>query len=321
MLAPLLLAILSGIFFGSWSVSLKKARNYKFENFFLMLVLVTLAVVSASTLVLEGPGIFGQVMAAGLNPVAWGLGGGVFWGLATLSFGYALTLVGLALGYAIILGLGMFVGTSVSMFLMAGLPADVGSVVRVYAMVGVFVALTGTVMSSYAGHLKLKRVARGRERRDFKKGIPICVLSGFLGSFFALGYAGAHEQLSTWSSIFLLVLGFSLVQIVILGVKITRSANWRAYKNLKHNVLYPLAGGLTFGPAVVFHFASANEVGVALAYPLMMGIQILSGNLWSFLGFGEWRQAPRNAKTIQIIALTILMVASILIGRAMGFVG
>ena len=101
-------------------------------------------------------------------------------------------------------------------------------------------------------------------------------------------------------------------------MKITRKANWRAYKNLKSNILYPLLGGLIFWLAVVLHFASADKVGVALAYPLMMGIQILSGNLWSFLVFKEWRGAPRNARALQVLALVVLMVASILIGSAMG---
>ena len=320
MSAPLVFAVLSGIFFGSWSVWLKKAKC-RFENFFLVLSVTTFFSVSIAALALEGFGVFGQVLTADLNSIAWGIGGGACWGLATLSFGYALTLVGLALGYAIILGLGMFIGTSVSMFFMKGLPPGADEAVQIYAMMGVFVALAGVMLSSYAGHLRSGRVRRGRGRKDFRKGIPVCALSGFLSSFFALGYAGTHEQLSTWSSIFLLVLGFSLVQIIWLGVRITKLASWKAYKNLGPNVLYPAAGGLIFGSAVVFHFASADEVGVALAYPLMMGVEILSGNLWSFLAFGEWRQAPRNARMIQILALAALIIASALIGRGMEFAG
>ncbi len=321
MSAPLVLAVLSGIFFGSWSVGLKKARGCRFENFFLVLSCTTFLSVSIAALALDGFGVFERAMAADLNSIAWGVGGGACWGLATLSFGYALTLVGLALGYAIILGSGMFIGTSVSMFFMKGLPAGAGEAVQAYAMMGVFVALAGTILSSYAGHLRSKRMRYERGRKDFRRGIPVCVLSGFLSSFFALGYAGAHEQLSTWPTIFLLVLGFSLVQIIWLGVRITRLASWEAYKNLRHNVLYPMASGLIFGSAVVFHFASADEVGVALAYPLMMGVQILSGNLWSFLAFGEWRRAPGNARMIQILALALLVIASALIGRGMEFAG
>lgn len=320
MSAPLILAILSGIFFGSWSVLLMKAKDHKFENFFFVLVAVTLASVAISTLVLGGPGIFGQIGAADLKSLVWGLGGGACWGLAMLSFGYALTLVGLALSYAIILGLAMFLGTSVSMFLMAGLPAGVDSMARIYAMVGVLVALIGTVLSSHAGYLKSKAASGSGQRRNFGRGIIICILSGFLSSFFALGYAGAHEQLSTWPSIFLLVLGFSLVQLLVLGVRMTRGASWRAYKNFRPNIIYPAAGGLIFGLAVVFHFASADRVGVALAYPLMMGIQIFIGNLWSFLVFKEWEGVPKNARALQILALAVLVMASVLIGGSMGFV-
>lgn len=320
MSAPLVLAILSGVFFGSWSVLLVKAKDHKFENFFFVFVFTALAFVTVATLVLEGPRIFGQIGAADLRSVVWGLVGGACWGLATLSFGYALTLVGLALGYAIILGLAMFVGTSVSMFLMAGLPAGVDSVAKIYAMVGVLVALIGTVLSSHAGYLKSKVASGPGQRRNFGRGVLVCILSGFLSSFFALGYAGAHEQLSTWPSIFLLVLGFSLVQLPILGVRMTRRASWRAFKNSRPNVIYPAAGALIFGLAVISHFASADKVGVALAYPLMMGIQIFIGNLWSFLVFKEWEGAPKNARALQVLALTVLVMASVLIGLSMGLV-
>jgi hypothetical protein len=238
---PLILALLSGIFFGSWSVSLKKAGNYKFENFFLVLTVAILSSVLVITLIMEGAGIFGQIIASDPKSVAWGLGGGACWGLATLSFGFALELVGLALGYAIILGLAMFLGTSVSMFFMSGIPAGVDSTVKIYVMLGVIVALAGAFLSSYAGHVRSK-AASAQGQRNFRKGILICVLSGFLSSFFVWGYSGAHAQLSTWASILLLVLGFSLAQLLVLGVKITRKANWRAFKNLKSNVLCPLLG-------------------------------------------------------------------------------
>lgn len=320
MSAPLILAVLSGILFGSWSVALKKARGSNFENFFLIFVIAILSFVSVATLVLEGTGIFGQMAGANLKSLIWGLGGGAFWGLATLSFGYALTLLGLALGYAIILGLAMFLGTSVSMFLMSGLPVGADPAVRIYATLGMLVTLVGIFLSSYAGSMKSKAAhGRGR-RRGFAKGIIVCAISGILSGFFAWGYAGAHEQLSTWASILLLTLGFSLAQLVVLVVRITKLANWRAYKDIKSNILYPLLGGLVFGFAVVFHFASADKVGVALAYPLMMGIQILSGNLWSFFVFKEWRGAPKNAMMLQVLALAVLVTASIVVGRAMGLV-
>jgi glucose uptake protein GlcU len=320
MLAPLVLAVLSGIFFGSWSVLLVKARDGKFENFFFVLVLVVMASVAISTLMLEGSEMFGQIGAADLRSIMWGLGGGACWGLATLSFGYALTLVGLALGYAIILGLAMFLGTSVSMFFMGGLPAGVDPMAIIYAMVGVVVALVGTVLSSHAGHLRSKAASGLEHRRDFGKGIPICILSGFLSSFFALGFAGAHERLSTWPSIFLLVSGFSLIQLLVLGMRIRKGTGWRAFRDLRSNIVYPVVGGLIFGAAVIFHFASADRVGVALAYPLMMGIQMLSGNLWSFLVFKEWDEAPKNARAFQIFALAMLVTASVLIGFSMAYV-
>jgi glucose uptake protein GlcU len=52
----------------------------------------------------------------------------------------------------------------------------------------------------------------------------------------------------------------------------------------------------------------------------MMGIQIFIGNLWSFLVFKEWEGVPKNARALQILALAVLVMASVLIGGSMGFV-
>ncbi|MEM2877991.1 MAG: hypothetical protein QXG10_00330 [Candidatus Hadarchaeales archaeon] len=305
---PVILAILSGVFFGSWSLTLKKYRGPGLTSFFTVFFATTFLTVAAGCFI-AGGNTMASLGRADLQSLIWGLGGGLGWGLATLSFGYALTLVGLALGYAIILGLGMLVGTSVSMVFFSGGMSDEP---LLYGICGMLVALFGTLISSYSGSLKS---GDAPEKRNFRKGIPVCIASGFLSSLFALGYGGSRPAVGTWASILLLTGGFWMAQLISLcafirGNRRVNSGGWRS-------LILPLIGGVIFSFGVLSHYASADVVGVALSYPMMMGIQIFTGNAWSMV-LGEWRSAPRKALAVQLMALSLLAFASFLVGRAMG---
>ncbi|MEM2874621.1 MAG: hypothetical protein QW567_01140 [Candidatus Hadarchaeales archaeon] len=305
---PVLLAVLSGICFGSWSLALKRARKVGFDAFFAVWYGTVFGVVSAGCFVAGGAEIPGRLGSADLGSLAWGIGGGLGWGVATLTFGYALTLVGLALGYAIILGIGMVVGTSISMML----PSGVAQGLQVnYGIMGMLVALGGTLLSAYSGRMKSGDM---EGRKNFRKGIPVCVISGLLSSLFAIGYGGARTNLGTWGAILLLVAGFWAAQLISLAARSARGKSSLKVNGLES--LLPVAGGAIFAAGVLLHYASADVVGVALSYPMMMGIQILTGNLWS-IGLGEWKSAPRKALALQILSLAMLMLASTLIGRSM----
>jgi len=306
---PIALAVLSGVCFGSWSLTLKKGKHLGL--FFPLWYATVFFTVLIGCLLGGGTGTISEVASTDLCGLIWGLGSGIGWGFATLTFGYALKLVGLGLGYAIILGIGMVIGTSASMVLTFGTPSGLSSAQVTYGLFGMFVALCGTVLTSYSGHLKS---GTPRKRKKFREGIVLCIISGVLSSLFAIGYAGARSTLTTWSAILLLVSGFWIAQLIFLlvgGIK----GGLRIF--LSHTgAWFPVIGGVVFGLGVILHYASADAVGVALSYPMMMGIQILTGNVWS-ITLGEWRSAPRRAAVTQALSLVFLLLAALFIGRAM----
>jgi L-rhamnose-H+ transport protein len=306
---PVALAVLSGVCFGSWSLALKRKR-FELNSFFTVFFATTFAVVLAGCFIADAPGIAGDLGRGEQSGLAWGVGGGLGWGVATLTFGYALTLVGLALGYAIILGIGMVFGTSMSMMLTYGTMGGLPESQVTYGIAGMLIALTGTVLSSWSGSL---RSGGFSGEKNFKKGIPVCILSGFLSGLFAVGYGGARLTLGAWTTVLLLTAGFWAAQLLTVCVLRGRGVHLTISSSC---ALLSAAGGTVFALGVLFHYASADAVGVHLSYPMMMGIQILTGNLWS-LALGEWRGAPRRALAVQAIAILLLLLASAVIGRAM----
>jgi L-rhamnose-H+ transport protein len=120
---------------------------------------------------------------------------GVLWGVGGITFGLAIRYLGIALGYAIALGLCAFFGTLVP-------PVYNGQIITLfhqtsgrYILFGVFVCLIGVAVNGAAGYSKEQEITpeekleAGERDYNFGKGVAIAVLAGFMSSFFAFGLA------------------------------------------------------------------------------------------------------------------------------------
>ena len=118
---------------------------------------------------------------------------GVLWGVGGITFGLAIRYLGIALGYAIALGLCAFFGTLVPPVF----HGEIGSLLHQTSgriiLLGVFVCLLGVAVNGAAGYSKEKEITpeekaeAGERDYNFGKGIAIAVLAGFMSSFFAFG--------------------------------------------------------------------------------------------------------------------------------------
>lgn len=125
---------------------------------------------------------------------------GVLWGVGGITFGLAIRYLGIALGYAIALGLCAFFGTLVPPFVHR-IPPTYQREIAVMAhqtsgkviLLGVLVCLIGVAVNGAAGYSKENEITpeekleAGERDYNFPKGIAIAVLAGFMSSFFAFG--------------------------------------------------------------------------------------------------------------------------------------
>jgi L-rhamnose-H+ transport protein len=118
---------------------------------------------------------------------------GVLWGVGGITFGLAIRYLGIALGYAIALGLCAFFGTLVP-------PVYSGEIVSLFhqrsgqvILLGVLVCVIGVAVNGAAGYSKEQEITpeekaeAGERDFSFGKGIAIAILAGFMSSFFAFG--------------------------------------------------------------------------------------------------------------------------------------
>jgi L-rhamnose-H+ transport protein len=118
---------------------------------------------------------------------------GVLWGVGGITFGLAIRYLGIALGYAIALGLCAFFGTLVPPVF----HGEIGSLLHQTSgriiLIGVFVCLVGVAVNGAAGYSKENEITpeekaeAGERDYNFGKGIAIAILAGFMSSFFAFG--------------------------------------------------------------------------------------------------------------------------------------
>ena len=148
------------------------------------------------------PNLFGILRQAHADPnnhaIGFAILWGALWGLGGLTFGLAIRYLGIALGYAIALGLCAAFGTIVP-------PIFHGQIVSILhqpsgqiILAGVAICVIGVAVNGAAGVSKEheftpeEKAEAGETDYSFGKGLAVAIFAGFMSSFFAFGLdAGA----------------------------------------------------------------------------------------------------------------------------------
>jgi L-rhamnose-H+ transport protein len=118
---------------------------------------------------------------------------GVLWGVGGITFGLAIRYLGIALGYAIALGLCAAFGTIVPPIAHHEFGTILHSTAGQIILLGVLVCVIGVAVNGAAGVSKEHEITpeekaeAGETDYNFGKGIAIAILAGFMSSFFAFG--------------------------------------------------------------------------------------------------------------------------------------
>jgi len=137
--------------------------------------------------------ILGQAYHTDHSSIYYAFLFGILWGVGGITFGLAIRYLGIALGYAIALGLCAFFGTLVPPVY----HREIGSLFHQTSgriiLLGVFICLIGVAVNGAAGYSKESEITpeekleAGERDYNFGRGIAIAVLAGFMSSFFAFG--------------------------------------------------------------------------------------------------------------------------------------
>lgn len=336
-----LLAVVGGVMNGSFSVPMKFTANWPWANTWLIYSVVGLVLIPIGLAIFSVPHLLATYKAASTEALALTVLFGLGWGIGSTLFGLGISRLGIALGFAIILGLTAALGALVPLLVLT--PQYLGTARGTTILAGLAIVLVGIALCARAGGLKHAEPTSLHEDANtagaahaktsrYRAGLLICVAAGVLSSMLnlamafgapiaetavAIGASAAGAQNAVWA----LALGAgALVNIGYTFFLLFRDDTWRVYRapgSAKSLVVAATMGVLwMFGLVIYGAGASAlGELGASIGWPLFMATVIVTSNIWGF-ATGEWRQASSAAVGYNIAGVMMLIVAVLVISRA-----
>jgi L-rhamnose-H+ transport protein len=324
--------LISGILNASFPLPMKYSRAWKWENtwfVFTALALFVLPLVLAMMAVPDLVGVYASLPASAFVP---GAVFGFLWGTAQVTFGIAIAGVGMAMAFAIVVGMSGLFGSLITMGVLH--PDELLGPRGIALIISAVILIAGLLIYGRAGRDRERETGgTGPSGASFRKGLAVCIYTGLMGGMLNLGFAfsgkvsdaavsrGASGQSATLVVWFIvLTAGWipNLVYTVFLMVRngtVSRfgAAPGRELLLAIAVALLWLGGTMGYGSGATAMGAYGTSIGYAIYVTILL--------LWSTtLGIltGEWKQAsPATVGRMKMGVGVIL--ASVLVLSATGF--
>lgn len=328
----LLIVIIAALFQGSFAMPMSYARSWKFENSWMMFSLLGMVTFNLLVALLTVPGLFMVIGTATFGELAPSLVFGILWGLGAITFGLGISSVGLALGYATVLGTVLGLGAFVPMVVLH--PSEILSAKGLLILLGLLVTFTGIGVSGVAGLRKEREQGRAageitrNARFSMKIGIFICLISGLCSSSINIGFSlsrplikralsmGAPEN---WAGNVIWVVLFisgGILNILYCSYLLKRNNSTRVYRSpgsWKNLGFLALMSAFWIGSFIAYG-AGSNMMGAwgtVIGWSVYMALSIAVANFWGIVQ-GEWKGASRETRLLMIRGVGIILLAIVI---------
>ena len=323
------LALLAGILNGSFATPMKYAKYWKWENIWSVWAVVGMLLFPWFMVYVTVPHVLDFYRQAAPREILRLVGFGVGFGLAQIFFGLGIAALGIALNFAIAIGLSTALGSLVPL---VALHSEVILTTKgMVIILGVILMLVGIVLCAVAGRHKEKAMQSSAQdqpegatrKMSFKAGLFICILAGVGSPLINFGLAfgaplisrAAQQGVSPRSQTN--VIWAPLVTAALVPYLIYCAYLWRKNKTARL-FLYPgtglnwilgaMMGVLWFGSTVIYGAVTTELAGLGpiLGWPLFMSSIIITSNVWGFVT-GEWKTAGQKALTTMLGGILFLI--------------
>ena len=316
---------------GMFSIPLRYRRRYAVENMWVLAFPLGYLLIPQLLAQWLAPGWAQAIRSApqGLVAVAVLMGAG--WGVASIFFSQAIPRVGVSLGYAVIMGLTMAVGSIIPLSRKSNVPAAVWIV----SLAGIAMALLGVAISGRAGLLRERHqgaatcpsgaLASPPRGKTLLVGLVLCVVAGLLSAFNNIGFdyaqplaglagPGVHPVLASFIPWLPLYWGGSAAVIVASVVQMTYHRTWNRYRgqgaarDFRLALLMGLILALTqipYGMGVTY----LGKLGTSAGFAVSMILSLVVANLAGVI-MGEWRGAGKHSVRTLLAGLACLIAAT-----------
>jgi L-rhamnose-H+ transport protein len=256
---------------------------------------------------------------------------GLAWGIGTVMFGLGIAILGLGLGYAIIMGLTVSVGTLVPLLALS--PQEAVSRRGLVLYIGVAAIISGIILCSYAGKLREER-KRGLtvpgSSPSFRKGLALCIMAGLLipGGNLALSFGseiahaarslGASEMKAANALWPVAIFPLFVCSILYCFFLLRRNQTFSRFHQpgTRHYWMFALLMGAVQMAGISLYGAGAASMGLlgtSIGFSILMSSMIIGANILGVVS-GEWKGAGARPSRFMASGLLVLTSAIFLIG-------
>ena len=249
---------------------------------------------------------------------------GLLWGVGATLFGLAISRVGMALGFALILGITSSFG---SLIPMAILHSEQLLAKRGLALIaGSAVMMLGLVFLAFAGRTREHDLGKDNGvRSGFASGLVLCIFSGILSSMMNFSFvfgdelrlraiqSGARNAMAANPIWALTVTGGFVANFLYCVYLLNKNRTWSVFREGNPSTCWLLGilmGLLWFGGMVLYGMgaASLGALGGIVGWPIFMTIDIIAALFWGAVS-GEWQGASHRALVYNWAGVAVLLVA------------
>lgn len=293
----------------------KWIRGWAWENYWLLFAITAYLICPWTLALATIPRLFDIYAASPASAIGAAFLFGAGWGIGAVTFGLGVEALGLALGFAVILGVAATCGALIPLFF-SPFTATQAAIIAL----SLAVMLAGVAVCSFAGKWK----ETGAGPRSYRRGLLICIASGVLSSCGNLGFAfgGAITEKAQafgvaqstapnvlWTlltfPLFLCNAGFALYLLTRNGT----GAKYRARTGV--NGVLAVSMGVMWMAGIGLYGAGARSLGplgTSLGWGILMSSMVLVANVFG-LATGEWSGAPAAARRQLGYGVLLLVVA------------
>jgi L-rhamnose-H+ transport protein len=328
------LAILigSGMLNASFPLPMKYTRAWKWENTWFLFTTLGLFVIPLIVAAQAVPDLFGMYSSL---PASAFVPGGVFgflWGTAQVTFGIAIVGVGMAMAFAIVVGMSGLFGSLITMGVQH--PDQLTGAPGLSLILGAVILVAGLVIYGRAGRDRERESGTaGPSGESFRKGLMVCLYTGLMGGMINLGFAfsgtiseaavarGASGQSATLPVWFIVLSAGYIPNLFYTVYLMVRNGTGRQFGAAPARegllafatALLWLGGTLGYGSGAT----AMGTYGTSIGYAIYVTILLLWSTTLGILT-GEWNKARPATVTRMKIGVGVIL-ASALVFSSTGF--
>ena len=337
-----ILVILAGAFANAaFGLGIKYTRTWQWEHIWLLFSFFGMLVIPWVTGFLTIDSLLSVLASANGHDLLLVFLYGVGWGAGAVLYGLALKRIGIALSYAIVLGLAAAVGT-LAPFVMLHID-DVLTPKGLMIAVTVLLIVVGVALSAWAGQLRENASQAPQDQKKspepdsarksgsspFIAGIVVAILSGIFSSMLNLSFAygkplaelaETHVAAKPMAANIIWVVALSggfLVNAGYCAFLISRNKSWPVLVGQPFHYGIGLAMGILWSSGVICYGFGGWILGdqsEVTGWPAYSAMAIISGTFWGAIA-GEWKGAGRKPVTVMGMSIIVLTAAIFIIAR------